>query len=78
MYTTVTTIQGLSLDVNVPRQLHRVGIERRSLRRLTVSTFGSIYANNGPEPASIRSVRTLCRGTFWNGHCFELRICSHP
>lgn len=65
MGTTVRTMGSLSLDVNVPRGLRRVGIGRRSVPTLTMTTFGSIYANNGPHPASIRSVRMLCHGTFW-------------
>lgn len=66
MGTTVRTMGTLSLDVGVPRGLRRVGIGRRSVPTLTMTTFGSMYAKKGPHPASMRSVRTLCHGTFWD------------
>ncbi|MEG1660351.1 MAG: lactaldehyde reductase [Bacteroides sp.] len=60
----IEAVKTLSLSINIPQQLHEIGVKEEDLPALAVAAFNDVCTGGNPRPTSIAEIEALYRKAY--------------
>jgi len=60
----IDAVKELSLSINIPQQLHEIGVKEEDFHELAIAAFNDVCTGGNPRPTSVADIEALYRKAF--------------
>ena len=60
----IDAVKALSASIDIPRQLHEIGVKQEDIPELAIAAFNDICTGGNPRPTSVADIEALYRKAF--------------